>query len=154
MPKRNFSGQNFGVSLADKMLNVVSANIAITNNGTVGMTNGVPNGWIDGSQTASGQIVVNTVDGEVIKELARTYGSYQKIPLFDMMFFAGDAEYNEKIEVFGVKIILEETYNGESAGGTPITKTFRIEVCSPDFIKIDGVPVLDPELTGNIQHVN
>lgn len=148
---RNFSGMDFDVTIGDTMVHFESVSLSITDNGAVALTGGIPNGYVTGSFSAEGQLVVDTVNAKLLNNLAKAAGSYQTLPPFDVVFFAGDNEYQEKIEVFGVKLKITELLNLEAAGGSKVTKTLQMVVTSPDFIKVDGVPIIDPALTEKMQ---
>lgn len=142
---------DFDFNLFSKMIHAESASLTITNNGAVGLTKGVPNGWVRGSTTAEGQIVLDTQNAALLKEEARKAGSYEDLPLTDFVAFAGDSSFSEKIEIFGVKLVLTEVFNGETSGGSKVTKTYAFHVTHPDFIKIDGVPILSINTTREIE---
>lgn len=142
---QKLSGKNFDVNLGDLKIHVEAASLDITDNSAPTQTKGVPDGWVDGDALASGEIEVDSANFELITEQAKAAGSFRKLPPFDIVFFgkAGDSE--SRIEAFGCKLRVSSLLSIDPKGGAKTTHKIPYDVTSPDFIKINGVPYLDPE---------
>ena len=82
--------------------------------------------------------------------MARSAGSFQRMPAFDMGFSADSGDEEQSIEAFGCKFKISSLLNFKSEGGEKNMHTLPYEVTSPEFITVDGVPYIDPERTKNL----
>ncbi|EAX2424728.1 DUF2597 family protein, partial [Salmonella enterica] len=106
---------------------------------------GVPNGWVRGDVEASGEIEVDTVNFQLLGEAAREAGSWRDIEEADFLFFAQAAKTELKIEAFGCKLLISNLMNIDSKGGDSLSHKIKFLVTSPDFVHIDGTPVLSTQ---------
>lgn len=142
----NFSGKNFHVRFVDgiKIL-VETATVNITDNSAVAKSQGIPDGYVDGDVAGDGEIVVDTKNFKLIMAQAKNAGSFQQIPPVDLSFFAGSSDFQQHIEVFGCKLKISALLNIDTKGGSKHTHTIPFNVTSPDFVKIDGIPYINPD---------
>lgn len=142
---KHISGKNFHIMLGDSMIKVETANLSITDNEEVTTTHGVPDGTVDGSVSASGELELKTTYILKIVEAARKAGSFKELEPFDMLFFAKTPDIQFKVEAFGCKIKISSLLDIDTNGGESIKHKLPFKVSSPDFIKINGVPYLASE---------
>ena len=135
-------GQAFDIIIGTEIVHVENINLDITDNTSVAQNRGVPNGHIDGDCTGEGEIEVDTLNFKKIGAAARTAGSWRAAPVTDALFYANTGDEELKIEAFGIKLILTSVLTVNPKGGEKATHKIKYLVTSPNFIRIDGVPVL------------
>ncbi|EME0705574.1 DUF2597 family protein [Salmonella enterica] len=144
MSGERISGMGFDVSFNGRIVHVKTATLDITDNTKAIQERGVPNGWVRGDVEASGEIEVDTVNFQLLEEAAREAGSWRDIEEADFLFFAQAAKSELKIEAFGCKLVISNLLNLDTKGGDAMSHKIKFMVTSPDFVKIDGIPVLSP----------
>lgn len=135
-------GQAFDIIIGTEIVHVENINLDITDNTSVAQNRGVPNGHVDGDCTAEGEIEVDTLNFKKISAAARAAGSWRASPVTDALFYANTGDEELKIEIFGVKLILTSVLTVNPKGGEKATHKIKYLVTSPNFVRIDGVPVL------------
>ncbi|EIJ1426849.1 DUF2597 family protein [Salmonella enterica] len=144
MSGERISGMSFDVSFNGRIVHVKTATLDITDNTKAIQERGVPNGWVRGDVEASGEIEVDTVNFQLLEEAAREAGSWRDIEEADFLFFAQATKSELKIEAFGCKLVISNLLNLDTKGGDAMSHKIKFMVTSPDFVKIDGIPVLSP----------
>lgn len=144
------SGMNFNVNMGDIMIQVDTATLAITDNSAVSQTNGVPDGYVDGDVSASGELSVNASQFKLISNAAKAAGSWRGMKTFDIMFYAITAKDEMKVEAFGCRIKLSDILDIDKKGGQASLFKIPFDVTDPDFVHIDGVSYLRPDEIKNI----
>ncbi|MBH0073783.1 DUF2597 family protein [Pseudoalteromonas sp. NZS127] len=144
------SGMNFNVNLGDIMLQVDTASLAITDNSAVSQTGGVPDGFVDGDVSASGELSLNASNFNLISEAAKSAGSWRGMQTFDILFYAKTSKDEMKVEAFGCRIKLSDILDIDKKGGSASLFKIPFDVTSPDFVNINGVPYLRSEEIENI----
>ncbi|EAA8566377.1 DUF2597 family protein [Salmonella enterica] len=144
MSGERISGMSFDVSFNGRIVHVKTATLDITDNTKAIQERGVPNGWVRGDVEASGEIEVDTVNFQLLEDAAREAGSWRDIEEADFLFFAQAAKSELKIEAFGCKLVISNLLNLDTKGGDAMSHKIKFMVTSPDFVKIDGIPVLSP----------
>ncbi|EDX4100145.1 DUF2597 family protein [Salmonella enterica] len=145
MSTERISGMSFDVSFNGRNIHVKTATLDITDNTKAIQERGVPNGWVRGDVEASGEIEVDTVNFQLLGEAAREAGSWRDIEEADFLFFAQAAKTELKIEAFGCKLLISNLMNIDSKGGDSMSHKIKFLVTSPDFVHIDGTPVLSTQ---------
>ncbi|ECU9206739.1 phage protein [Salmonella enterica] len=145
MNTERISGMSFDVSFNGRNIHVKTATLDITDNTKAIQERGVPNGWVRGDVEASGEIEVDTVNFQLLGEAAREAGSWRDIEEADFLFFAQAAKTELKIEAFGCKLLISNLMNIDSKGGDSLSHKIKFLVTSPDFVHIDGTPVLSTQ---------
>lgn len=146
MTGQNFSGKNYKMRMLDGILiHGETATLNITDNSAVAQTGGLPNGMVDGDVAADGEIVLDTVGFNTLMDYAAKYGSFQAMPAGDISFYAGSDGFEQHIEAYGCKLKISALLNLDSKGGSKHTHTIPFVVTSPDFVRINGIPYIDPE---------
>lgn len=141
---------NFNVNLGDIMLQVDTASLAITDNSSVSQTGGVPDGFVDGDVSASGELSLNASNFNLISEAAKSAGSWRGMQTFDILFYAKTSKDEMKVEAFGCRIKLSDILDIDKKGGSASLFKIPFDVTSPDFVNINGVPYLRSEEIENI----
>lgn len=144
------SGQNFTVSLDSTMIHVDTASLTISDNSATSQTGGIPDGWVDGDVSASGELSVNAQNFKLISKEARNAGSWRGMKPFDIQFYAKTADEEIKVEAFGCKIKISDLLDIDKKGGSAFLFKIPFDVTDPNFIKINGVSYLDSEEIRNI----
>ncbi|EAQ6131893.1 DUF2597 family protein [Salmonella enterica] len=142
MSTERISGMSFDVSFNGRNVHVKTATLDITDNTKAIQERGVPNGWVRGDVEASGEIELDTINFQLLGEAAREAGSWRDIEEADFLFFAQAAKTELKIEAFGCKLLISNLLNIDSKGGDSMSHKIKFMVTSPEFVKIDGMPIL------------
>ncbi|EAS6964880.1 DUF2597 family protein [Salmonella enterica] len=145
MSTERISGMSFDVSFNGRNVHVKTATLDITDNTKAIQERGVPNGWVRGDVEASGEIEVDTVNFQLLGEAAREAGSWRDIEEADFLFFAQAAKTELKVEAFGCKLLISNLLNIDGKGGDSLSHKIKFLVTSPDFVHIDGTPVLSTQ---------
>ena len=135
-------GKNFDVNLGDLLVHVESCTLDITDNTAVAQTRGVPNGYVDGDVSASGEMEFDTTNFNLLIDAARSAGSFRQLEPFDAVFYAKAGEEELKIEAFACKLKVSSLLNIDPKGGEKTKHKVPFDVTSPDFICVNGVPYL------------
>lgn len=147
MSTERISGMSFDFFMGAIPVHAESISLDITDNTAVAQTRGIPDGYVDGDVSAEGEITVDEKNFSKFSAIAATAGSYRDMPLTDFVFFAKRGGTRSKVEVFGVKLVVNKVLDIDSKGGAKTTKTIKFMVTSPDFVRINGVPYLSQQDT-------
>lgn len=145
------SGMNFNVNMGDLLIHVDTATLNITDNSAVSQTGGVPDGYVDGDVSASGELSVNASNFNLISTVAKNAGSWRAMETFPILFYAKTAKDEMKVEAFGCRIKLSDILDIDKKGGSSSLFKIPFDVTDPDFVHINGVPYLRPDEIENIQ---
>ncbi|ORL64414.1 phage protein [Pseudomonas putida] len=137
------SGMNFDINVGDMLIHVETATLDITDNSAAVQTGGVPDGWVDGDVSASGELELDTANFNLMIEAARKAGSFRRLEPFDSLFYAKTPTDEIRVEAFGCKPKISSLLNIDPKGGEKSKHKVPFDVTSPDFIHINGVPYLD-----------
>lgn len=146
----HFSGQNIDLLMGDLRTRFDEVTLSIEDGRSVAETSGIPDGPLGGKYAASGDVTISTKVLNKLIALAKSAGSFTKLPLFDFVMNADDGDDAFKIEAFGCMIKISDLLNAKSEGGEKLTHKLPYLVTSSDFVHINGVPYIDPELTKDI----
>ncbi|HDU8567048.1 TPA: DUF2597 family protein [Morganella morganii] len=150
MSTKRISGQSFDFNLDGSLIHVEKSTLSLTDNTAAAQTQGVPDGWISGDVSAEGELEFSTKALAILKAKARTAGSWRSIPAVDLMWYAKAGSEEMKVEAFGCKLILSDILDQDPKGGSVVSLKVKFVVTSPDFVRIDGIPYLESELTDNL----
>lgn len=142
MSTERISGMSFDVSFNGRVIHVKTITLDVTDNTKAIQERGVPGGWVRGDVEASGEIELDTVNFQLLGEAAREAGSWRNIEEADFLFFAQAAKTELRVEAFGCKLVISNLLNIDSKGGDTLSHKIKYLVTSPEFVKIDGTPVL------------
>lgn len=149
MSKR-ISGQSFDFNLDGSLIHVEKSTLNLTDNTGVAQTNGVPDGWVSGDVAAEGELEFSTKALAILKAKASAAGSWRSIPEVDLMWYAKAGGEEMKVEAFGCKLLLSDILDHDPKGGTTVNLKVKFLVTSPDFVRLDGIPYLESELTDKL----
>lgn len=145
---QRISGKNFDVAVGDLTFTVNKTTLSIEDNTDVAKDGGVPNGWVDGEVSASGDMELDALALAILGEAAKAAGSWRAIDPIDIVFYAKAAQQEEmKVEAFGCKLLIDSLLDVDKHGGQKHISKIKYVVTSPDFVRINGVPYLRPEET-------
>lgn len=144
------SGKSFDVNVGDLLVHVSKVTLDITDNRAPVTTNGVPDGYVDGDVSASGEIEVDTANFNLIVASAKAAGSFKQLKPFDQVFFAKAGADVLKVEAFGCLLKVSSLLDIDTKGGDKTMHKLPFDVTSPDFVRINGVPYLSADETDGI----
>lgn len=139
---RKLSGKDVDVMVGGYMVHIEEATISIDDATSTTKTRGIPDGFLEGEVSASGEIKLNTGQMETILDAAKDAGSFRDLPTFDLVFNAETTDEKLNIEAFDCKLKLSDLLNASQAGGERLMHTITFEVTGRDFVRINGVPYL------------
>lgn len=145
---QRISGKNFDISIGDLTISVSKITLTLEDKTDVAKDGGVPNGWVDGEVSGSGDMEMDAMAMGILGEAAKSAGSWRALDPFDVVFYAKTGQKEEmKVEAFGCKLLIDSLMDVDRAGGQKHISKVKYVVTSPDFVRINGVPYLRPEET-------
>ena len=150
MSGKRISGQSIDFNIDGDLVHVEKVSLSITDNTGVAQTTGVPDGYVNGDVSAEGELELSTKYLNVITAKARSAGSWRAIPLVDLMWYAKAGTEELKVESFGCKLNVTDILDVDPKGGAVMTHKIKFIVTSPDFVRINGIPYLESELTDKL----
>lgn len=150
MSGKRISGQSIDFNIDGDLVHVEKVSLSITDNTGVAQTNGVPDGYVNGDVSAEGELELSTKYLNIITAKARSAGSWRAIPLVDLMWYAKAGAEELKVESFGCKLNVTDILDVDPKGGAVMTHKIKFIVTSPDFVRINGIPYLESELTDKL----
>ena len=150
MSGKRISGQSIDFNIDGYLVHFEKVSLSITDNTGVAQTNGVPDGYVNGDVSAEGELELSTKYLNVITAKARSAGSWRAIPLVDLMWYAKAGTEELKVESFGCKLNVTDILDVDPKGGAVMTHKIKFIVTSPDFVRINGIPYLESELTDKL----
>ena len=145
MSLKHLSGKDFDVMVGDFLVHVESANISITDERTPVKTGGVPNGYVDGDASASGDIELDSRNFNILSEAAKSAGSWKGLEQLDINFMAQSDEDEINIEAFGCLLKVSDLLSIDPNGKEKNKHKIGFEVTGKEFVNINGVPYLTAE---------
>ncbi|WFQ78529.1 DUF2597 family protein [Xenorhabdus sp. SF857] len=147
---QRISGQSIDFNMDGDLVHAEKVNLSITDNTTAAQTQGVPDGYIAGDVAAEGEIELSTKYLEIVTAKARSAGSWRGIQPVDLMWYAKAGDEEIKVEAYGCKLIVSDILDVDPKGGSVMTHKVKFVVTSPDFVRINGIPYLEAELTQSL----
>lgn len=141
---KRISNSSFSFFLGEFRLRAEKASLTIEDGRKTVKDGGVPNGWVPGEVGASGDIELDTAAMMILSEEAASKGSWQQIEPVDLKFFAKGTLEEELVEAFGCLLNLKDIIDYDPTSDKKATTKIGYEVTSHHFVKINGVPYLDP----------
>ena len=138
----HISGQDFDVMIGGLLVRVESLSATITDNRKAVQTKGVPDGYVNGDVSCTGEIEVDTRNFMIIAEAARLAGSYRDLDPFDVTCVANAGLEIMTQELFDCLFTITDLLNIDPKGSEKSKHKLGFEVTSPDFVRINGVPYL------------
>nr|VFJ42962.1 MAG: Protein of unknown function (DUF2597) [Candidatus Kentron sp. FM]VFJ43654.1 MAG: Protein of unknown function (DUF2597) [Candidatus Kentron sp. FM]VFK05653.1 MAG: Protein of unknown function (DUF2597) [Candidatus Kentron sp. FM] len=142
----SLSGSDFDFMLGDLMIQATSYSLTIEDGAKARSVRGIPNGHLSGKVSASGSLEVDTDNFELILSAAKTAGSFQGLPEFDISAVGATTDGRQlTVDAFGCRLKISGLLETSGDGGEALTHKVEFEVGSPKFVDINGVPYLDPK---------
>lgn len=141
---KRISNSSFTFILGDFCLRAEKASLSIEDGRKAVKDGGVPNGYVDGEVGASGEIELDSAAMLILSEEAASKGSWQQIEPVNLKFFAKGTFEEELVEAFGCLLNLKDVMDYDPTSDKKATVKIGYEVTSHHFVKINGVPYLDP----------
>ncbi len=142
MPQ-HISGADVNIGLGTALINVKQYTLNVEDGVKATSTRGVPDGHVRGAVTASGEITVDTANYNLIIEQARKAGSFQQMPVFDIVAMGKTVDQSFKTAAYGCKLSLTKILDATAEGGDKLEHTIPYTVTDPRFVEINGVPYID-----------
>ncbi len=143
MSGQRISGKSFDVRIMGYLVHVESMTLDIEDNTTVAKNKGVPAGFIEGDVAASGELVLDISQFNLLTTAAAAAGSWQELPPFPIHTYAvGGGAVAENMAVYadGCKMKISSLLNIDPNSTDKSTVTIPYDVTGEDFVKINGVP--------------
>jgi len=150
MSQKRLSAQNFDIMVGDLLVHVESMSASITDNRKAVTTRGIPDGYVDGDASLSGDIELDSKNFNLFSEVAKSAGSWRAMPTFDIICKGTTVSDNQKIEIFGCLINISDLFSNDAKGGEKSKHKLTFESTSPDFVRINGTPYLDAKDTRDL----
>ncbi|MCP3944518.1 MAG: DUF2597 family protein [Desulfobacteraceae bacterium] len=144
---KRISNNSFSFSLGDFKLKAEKASLSIEDNRKAVKDGGIPNGYVDGEVSASGDIEIDAASMAILGESAKAKGSWQEIEPVDLLFYAKTAKEEEKIKAFGCLLNFSDIVEYDPTSDKKAITKISFEVTSPNFVRINGIPYLAKERT-------
>lgn len=141
MSTQRISGKEVRLFVGGIMLFAEKFDLKIDDKRAVALTNGVPNGYVDGETTASGSITLDSSNFEMLNK-GLGGSSWKGIEPQDIQAFAAAGGLTKDVAAYGCLLRVSDLWSSESKGGEKMTHTIEFDVTSPDFVAIDGKPYL------------
>jgi hypothetical protein len=138
----HLSGKNFDVMLGDTLIHIESMSATITDNRQAVKTGGVPDGYVDGDVSCSGELEVTSKTLNRIIEQAKSAGSFRDLPPFDIITNGTFMDEKQKMALYGCLLKISDLLNLNPNGGEKTMHKIGYDVTSPDFVRINDVPYL------------
>ncbi len=140
---QRLSGRDVSVTLSETGLLARASEVSLTleDNITAVTSGGYPDGWVAGEISGEGEMTIAVEEMEKFQEAAQAAGSWEALAPMDLTLFAsvsGGAEW--KVEAFGCKLKLP-SLSVDRSGGEALTQTIPFVITSPDFVRLNGVPL-------------
>lgn len=136
------SGKDFDVMIGDLLVHVEAMSATISDNRKAVQSGGVPDGYVDGDVSCSGDIEMDAKNFNLVIEAAKAAGSFRELEPFDMVCIAKLSGEEQKVEQFGCLLMITDLLNVDQKGGEKSKQKIAYQVTSPDFVRINGVPYL------------
>ncbi|MEQ1636705.1 MAG: phage protein [Methylococcales bacterium] len=142
MSHKHLSAQDFDIMVGNLLIHVESMSATISDNRQAVMTRGVPNGYVDGDVSCSGDIEIDTKNFNNFVEVARSRGSFRDVQPFDIIYNGKNISGRHQVALFGCLINVSDLLSNDPKGGEKLKHKLTFTVTSPDFVRINGVPYL------------
>lgn len=142
MSNKHLSAVDFDIMVGNILIHVEDMSAAISDNRQAVFTRGIPNGYVDGDVSCTGEIELDTKNFNLFIDVARNAGSFRDMPVFDIIYSGRNVSERHKQELFGCLINISDLLNNDAKGGEKSKHKLTFAVTSPDFVRINGVPYL------------
>jgi len=143
MSSKRLSAQNFDIMVGYLLVHVETMSAAISDNRQMVTTRGIPDGYVDGDVSCSGDIEVDSKNFNLFVEVARSNGSWRAMPTVDILVSGVTVSDLQRFELYGCLLNVSDMLNHDVKGGEKTKHKISFSVTSSDFVRINGVPYLD-----------
>ncbi len=147
--KERINGMSCEIALGTTDIAVRKFTLSITDNTAVVKKNGRPNGFVRGDVEASGELELDLTEFKKITSAAKSAGSFQDLPLFDINAYSEADGDVDKVDAFGCKLSLDSVSDADTNSADEQIRKVKFVVTSPDFININDVPYLKKSKTNS-----
>ena len=148
---QRISGQSVDCSFDGELIHFDKISLDITDNTAAAQTRGVPDGYVSGDVAADGEVEFSSrVLKDQLTPIAARAGSWRGIPTFDVMWYAKAGDEELKVEAFGCKLLITSILDVDPKGGSTMSHKAKFIVTDPEFVKINGVPILSADDVRNL----
>ncbi len=137
---KKLSGQDVDAMIGDYAVTFKTVSISIEDGSKAAMDKGRPNGFVDGSISASGDVTLDTTNFNLIITAAKSAGSFMQLEPLDIVFNAASSNDELNIEAFECKLKVSDLLDAEAEGGEKLFHKIGYEVTGKEFVRINGVP--------------
>ena len=145
MSGKHISGQDFNTMVGNLLVHVDALSASITDNSTTTMTSGVPNGYVSGDVSCSGDIEVDTRNFILLTEAARAAGSFRDLEPFDIICVAAVGAEVMTIKLHDCLLKVSDLINIDPKGGEKSKYKIAFDVTGSDFVSVNGVSYLSDQ---------
>jgi Protein of unknown function (DUF2597) len=142
MSRHRLSAQNFDIMVGNLLIHVESMSASISDNSQAVMDRGVPNGYVDGDVSCSGDIEIDSRNFNLFTDIARSAGSWRAIRPFDIICYGNSGDETQRLQLFGCKVTVSDLFGNDAKGGEKTKHKLTFTVSDPAFVRINGVPYL------------
>lgn len=134
------SGYSVQVMIGTFAVEFTQVTASIEDNSKAAMSRNRPNGSLRGAVSCSGEITVDTDNLTIMLDAAKSAGSWQDMPEFDIVMNADSGNVALNIELFECLVKISDLLDAESNSEDQLTHSLPYEVTGKEFVKINGVP--------------
>ena len=149
----HISGADIDVMLGTSMINVKQFTVNVEDGTKPTYTRGIPDGYVRGATSASGEIVLDTANYLLVIEEAKKAGSIQQLETFDITGLGKTVDQTLKVVAYGCKLRFTKVLDAGGEGGDKLEHTIPYDVTDSRFIKINGVSYLDENFVTQVNKV-
>lgn len=134
------SGIDISAQIGSHAVQFEEASLSIEDNSKAVNTRGRPNGHVRGGVSAAGEFTIDTDNLQVLLAAAKSAGSWQELPTFDIVFNGEVASQSLTVEAFECLVKMTDVLSASASSEDKLTHKLPFEVTGKDFVRIDGVP--------------
>lgn len=137
---QRLSGYDIAVMVGSYAVQFIEVTASIEDNSQAVMTRNRPNGYVRGGVSCSGEITVDSDNLDVMIEAAKSAGSWQEMPTFDIVLNGETNSSRLNVELFDCLTKISDLLNASANGEEKLQHKIPFEVTGKDFVRINGVP--------------
>ncbi len=137
------SGQDIEVFVGPVNVIFEKVTLTIEDSSKAVHSKGLPNGFVRGKLSASGEVEVDTHNLMLLNEAARAKGSWHGLGTWPLIFTAVGSDTLLNVIADECLFKVSKLIDAASEGGEKLTHTLPFEVTGSDFVRINGVPIQD-----------
>ncbi|WP_438461957.1 phage protein [Marinomonas sp. PE14-40] len=147
---QHISGADINISIGTQIISVKQYTLNIEDGIKPTTTRGVPDGFVRGAVSASGELTLDTDSYSKLIDAAKAAGSWQQLGVFDISGLGKTLDQEFKTKAYGCKLRLSKVLDAGSDGGDKLEHTIAYDVTDKRFVEINGVPYLDQSFVSTV----